>query len=104
MPKEQINSNALISYSKDDFRIFYKFEYLDEKVEFFNSVVQSGFNTQLGSYRYSDDKRYFTDRYYHHLNGVGKLFSKLHYNVSVSHQKQARNVEDFRTLIVSKTS
>ena len=102
LPKEQINSNALISYSKDDFRIFYKFEYLDEKVEFFNSVVQSGFNTQLGSYRYSDDKRYFTDRYYHHLNGVGKLFSKLHYNVSVSHQKQARNVEDFRTLIVSK--
>lgn len=102
LPKVQINSNALISYSKDDFRIFYKFEYLDEKVEFFNSVVQSGFNTQLGSYRYSDDKRYFTDRYYHHLNGVGKLFSKLHYNVSVSHQKQARNVEDFRTLIVSK--
>jgi outer membrane receptor for ferrienterochelin and colicins len=102
LPKEQINSNALISYSKDDFRIFYKFEYLDEKVEFFNSVVQSGFNTQLGSYRYSNDKRYFTDRYYHHLNGVGKLFSKLHYNVSVSHQKQARNVEDFRTLIVSK--
>lgn len=102
LPKEQINSNALISYSKDDFRIFYKFEYLDEKVEFFNSVVQSGFNTQLGSYRYSDDKRYFTDRYYHHLNGVGKLFSKLHYNVSISHQKQARNVEDFRTLIVSK--
>ncbi|WP_306565661.1 TonB-dependent receptor plug domain-containing protein [Flavobacterium lindanitolerans] len=102
LPKEQINSNALISYSKDDFRIFYKFEYLDEKVEFFNSVVQSGFNTQLGSYRYSDDKRYFTDRYYHHLNGVGKLFSKLHYNVSVSHQKQARKVEDFRTLIVSK--
>lgn len=30
------------------------------------------------------------------------MFSKLHYNVSVSHQKQARNVEDFRTLIVSK--
>lgn len=102
LPKEQINSNALISYSKNDFRIFYKFEYLDEKVEFFNSVVQSGFNTQLGSYRYSDDKRYFTNRYYHHLNGVGKLFSKLNYNVSVSHQKQARDVEDFRTIIVSE--
>ncbi|MEZ0007479.1 outer membrane receptor for ferrienterochelin and colicins [Flavobacterium sp. 28YEA47A] len=103
LPKEQINSNALISYAKDDFRIFYKFEYLDEKVEFFNSVVQSGFNTQIGSYRYSDDKRYFTDRYYHHLNGVGKLFSKLNYNVSVSHQKQARKVEDFRTLILSES-
>lgn len=103
LPKEQINTNALISYAKDDFRIFYKFEYLDEKVEFFNSVVQSGFNTQIGSYRYSDDKRYFTDRYYHHLNGVGKLFSKLNYNVSVSHQKQARKVEDFRTLILSES-
>lgn len=103
LPKEQINTNALISYAKDDFRIFYKFEYLDEKVEFFNSVVQSGFNTQIGSYRYSDDKRYFTDRYYHHLNSVGKLFSKLNYNVSVSHQKQARKVEDFRTLILSES-
>lgn len=101
LPKEQISSNALISYAKNDFRVFYKFEYLDENIDYFNSVVQSGFNIELGSYRYADDKRYFTDRYYHHLNAVGKLFSKLNYNVSVSHQKQARNVEDFRTIILS---
>lgn len=101
LPKEQISSNALISYAKNDFRVFYKFEYLDENIDYFNSVVQSGFNTELGSYRYADDKRYFTDRYYHHLNAVGKLFSKLNYNVSVSHQKQARNVEDFRTILLS---
>ncbi|MFB9077278.1 TonB-dependent receptor plug domain-containing protein [Flavobacterium procerum] len=30
LPKEQLNGNALISYQKDRFRIFYKFEFLDE--------------------------------------------------------------------------
>ncbi|WP_306351148.1 TonB-dependent receptor plug domain-containing protein [Flavobacterium sp. '19STA2R22 D10 B1'] len=96
LPKEQLISNALISYHKNNFRVFYKFEYLDENTDYFNTTVQSGYNSQLGSYLYSDDKRYFTNRYYHHLNAVGKLFSQLNYNVSVSHQRQAREIEDFR--------
>jgi len=99
LPKEQIASNALISYHKENFRIFYKFEYLDENIDYYNSTVQSGFTTQLGSYRYSDDKRYFTERFYHHLNASGKVFSQLNYNVSLSHQKQSRNVEDFKYLM-----
>lgn len=96
LPKDQINGTALIAYHKNDFRIFYKFEYLDENIDFFNSTVQSGYNTQLGSYRYADDKRYLVNRYFHNLNAAGKIFSKLSYNVSLSHQKQARNVESFK--------
>lgn len=99
LPKEQINSNALISYQKDNFKMFYKFEYLDENVDYYNSTVQSGFTTQLGAYRYADDKRYFTERFYHHLNAFGKVFSQLNYNISVSHQKQSRSVEDFKYLM-----
>lgn len=103
LPKEQITSNALLSYQKNDFRIFYKFEYLDENIDYYNSTVQSGFTVGVGPYRYAEDKRYFTERFYHHLNASGKLLSQLNYNVSVSHQKQARSVEDFDYYMVTDT-
>lgn len=103
LPKEQLNTTALIAYNKDNFRFFYRFEYFDEDVDYYNSTVQSGFNPVTGSYRYSDDKKYFTNRFYHNLNATGKLFSQLNYNVSVSHQKQQRDVEDFKYLFASKS-
>ncbi|RXR18295.1 TonB-dependent receptor [Flavobacterium amnicola] len=103
LPKEQLNTTGLVSYRKNDFNVFYKFEYLDENLDFYNSTVQSGYNTQLGSYRYAEDKRYSVNRYFHNLNSIGKIFSKLNYNVSVSHQKQARNIEDFKYYLKTRT-
>lgn len=103
LPKEQLNTTALIAYHRDDFRFFYKFEYLDENVEYYNSIVQSGFNPVTGSYRYGEDSRYLSNRYFHNLNAVGKLFSQLNYNISVSHQKQKRDVENYRYLFASKS-
>ncbi|MBO9586036.1 MAG: TonB-dependent receptor [Flavobacterium sp.] len=103
LPKEQLNGNALISYSKNNFRIFYKFEYLDEDVDYYNTTVQSGYNSTLGSYRYANDKRYLSNRYFHNLNASGKIFARLNYNVSLSHQKQERNVEDFWHYLYTKT-
>ncbi|MCD0466723.1 TonB-dependent siderophore receptor [Flavobacterium sp. ENC] len=102
LPKDQLNGTALIAYNKDNFRFFYKFEYLDENVDYYNSTVQSGFSPVKGSYRYADDKRYLTNRYFHNLNATGKIFSQLNYNVSLSHQKQQRDVEDFRYLFATK--
>ncbi|WP_417367568.1 TonB-dependent receptor plug domain-containing protein [Flavobacterium beibuense] len=95
LPKEQFMTNALLSYRRNDFRFFYRFEIMDENIDYYNSQVETLFNTELGSYKAAQDKRYFTDRFYHHLNATGKLFSKLAYNVSVSHQKQQRDVESF---------
>lgn len=96
LPKEQLNTTGLVSYKKNNFSLFYKFEYLDEDVDYYNSTVQSGYNSVLGSYRYAFDKRYLTNRYFNNLNSTGKLFSQLNYNVSISHQKQERDVESFR--------
>lgn len=96
LPKEQWNTTALLNYRKGNFKAFYKFEYMDEQVDFYNSVVQSGFNAQIGAYKYGEDSRYFTNRFYHHLNAVGSIFSKMNYNISLSHQLQEREVEDFR--------
>jgi outer membrane receptor for ferrienterochelin and colicins len=103
LPKEQLNTTALIAYNKGNFRLFYKFEYLDENVDYYNSTVQSGYTPELGSYRYADDKRYFTTRYFHNLNATGKLFSQLNYTISLSHQKQQRDIEDFRYYLYTKT-
>lgn len=99
LPKEQLTTNALISYNKNNFRMFYRFEMLNEDINYYNNNVEPGFSTELGSYRVATDKRYATDRYYHHLNAGGKLFSQLNYNVSLSHQKQAREVESYRYFI-----
>lgn len=96
LPKVQWSAKALVSYHKNNFRFFYKFELMDENVDFFNSAVQSGYNSELGSYRYAFDKRYLTNRNFHNLNATGKFLCKLNYNVSVSYQKQQRNLEDFR--------
>jgi outer membrane receptor for ferrienterochelin and colicins len=102
LPKEQLNGTALIAYHKNNFRFFYKFEYLNEDVDYYNATVQSQYDPTLGSYRYSDDKRYFTNRYFHNLNVTGKVFTKLNYNVSLSHQKQQRDVESFKYYLFTK--
>lgn len=96
LPKEQLQSNVLMAYKRNNFRMFYKFEWLNETIDFYGSAAHSGFNSQLGSYKYGDDERYFTNRLYHHMNGVGKMFSKINYNISISHQKQKREIETFR--------
>ncbi|MBK0370800.1 TonB-dependent receptor plug domain-containing protein [Flavobacterium agrisoli] len=103
LPKEQLNGTALVAYHKNQFNFFYKFEYLDETIDYYNSTVQSGYNSQLGSYRYADDKRYLTNRYFHNLNASGRLFSRLHFNVSFSHQKQQRDEEKFRYYLYTQT-
>lgn len=100
LPKEQLLGNAMISYNKNDFRIFYRFEILDEETEYYNSNVEPGYSPEFGATRSAEDKRYFTNKYYHHLNSNGKLFSQMLYNVSLSHQKQFRDVETLRYFIV----
>lgn len=99
LPKDQLLTNAMISYNKSDFRAFYRFEMLNEDIDYYNNNVEPGISPEFGVYRAATDKRYDTDRYYHHLNANGKLFSQLLYNVSLSHQKQQRNVEQFRYFI-----
>lgn len=103
LPKEQLTTNALVSYNTNNIRVFYRFEYLDEDISYFNPIVEPGFNVDMGAYRASTDRRFATNRFYHHVNASGKLFSQLNYNVSVSHQKQTRDTEEFRYFIEQDT-
>src|SRR5690554_2589337 len=103
LPREQFQPNATIAYKKGDSRFFYKFEFLNEEINFYENAVQSGWNAEYGSYKYGNDERYFTNRFYHHLNATGKIKSKVNYNISLSHQYQKREIEKFRYNITYDT-
>lgn len=96
LPKEQITTNAFIGYSKTNYKVFYKFDYFGENVDFFNPVVAPQDNYPFPNTNFSQDRRYISNRFYHHLNSYGKIFSTVKYNVSFSHQKQARDIEKFK--------
>lgn len=96
LPKLQYIANAMLSYRKDDFRTFYKFDYLNENIDFYNPIVLVTTNPPFGDFRFSNDKRYLTQRLFNHLNFYGKIASQYNYNVSFSHQKQTRSIESFR--------
>lgn len=103
LPKEQYFTNALVRYQKGSTRIFYKFDYFNEKIDFYNTLT----NTELQEDNvtiliFGDDRRYFTEKFYHHFNAVGKVFG-LDYNASVSHQKQQRDIEQFKYYIQTDT-
>lgn len=102
LPKNQLVGNAMLGYQKDNFRIFYKFDYYGEDVHFYSPTLIPQDNYPFPETYFANDRRYLTNRFYHHLNSNGKLFSKLNYNVSVSHQKQERDIEKFNYQIETK--
>ena len=94
LPKLQYLGNGTISYRKKNFNAFYKFDYLNENIDFYNPVIAFTSNPPFGTSKTAKDQRYITERFYHHLNFNGKLF-RLNYNISFSHQKQQRDIEYF---------
>jgi outer membrane receptor for ferrienterochelin and colicins len=98
LPKEQYFGNALVRYQKGNTRVFYKFDYFNEKIDFYDPIIAID-PEGIYKFLYSQDKRFFTKKYYHHLNAAGKVLSTLDYNVSLSHQKQTRDLETFNYYI-----
>ncbi len=94
LPKQQYLGSGMLSYRDGNFRAFYKFDYLDENIDYYNQAVLVTPNPPFGEIRYAMDKRYGTNRIYNHLNVTGKI-AQLDYNVSASYQKQTRDTEDF---------
>lgn len=102
LPKEQYTGNAMLGYQKENTRIFYKFDYFDETVSFYNPIVNPVNNYPFPETYYSNDRRFLTNRYSHHLNYYGRLFNDLIFNVSASHQKQKRQNETFNYYILEE--
>lgn len=97
LPKEQLFGNALVRYEKNRMRLFYKFDFFNEDIDYYDPIVR---NNPIDGfiYRTSEDSRFNTQKFYHHLNAVGKL-GYTDYNVSLSHQFQERKIEEFEYFI-----
>lgn len=96
LPKEQMVGNAMMGYKKNNFAVFYKFDYYGENVDYYSPILNPQDNYPFPETYYTKDRRFITNRFYQHLNSNGKLFSQLNYNVSVSYQKQERDQENFK--------
>lgn len=103
LPKEQITANGLLSYKSGNFSIFYKFNYLNELISYYNPTV---IEQPLG-----DDQRTFvaqnidykTNRWLHQLNFSARLFDRIKYAADFSFQKQGRHFSDYLYDIPNRT-
>ncbi|QIE58912.1 TonB-dependent receptor plug domain-containing protein [Rasiella rasia] len=96
LPKLQQNTKALLAYKKENFNLFYRFDYLNERIERYNETVDLNENAATATTNPSAlDEIYTNNRLYHHVNGTGTIFKKIAYNVSVSYQEQTKDLERY---------
>lgn len=96
LPKNQYTGKALIKYSSKDFNAFYRFEYFDEQVSRYDSLVRENYNPSTQTSRpTASDEIFYSHRMYHHLNLNGKFINRISYDVSLSHQQQSRDIERY---------
>lgn len=103
LPKQQLNTNALINYRGNKFRLLYKFEYFNEQINFYDSAVRLNIDTQNQTSNPSATDRIFTtNRFVNNLNIDGNLNSGANYNIALSYQQQDRDLNEFTYYILSK--
>ncbi|MDG3580936.1 TonB-dependent receptor plug domain-containing protein [Galbibacter pacificus] len=103
LPKIQYNGKALLSYNGEHAKLFYKFEYFNEKVSRYDSVVRSNENPSTGTNNpISSDEIFTSNRIMHHLNVNGNFNGGVTYDVSFSFQQQKRNAETYNYRIPTR--
>ncbi|TYP99245.1 outer membrane receptor for ferrienterochelin and colicins [Tenacibaculum adriaticum] len=103
LPKNQINANGLLNYRKENFNLFYKFEYFNELINYYGAAVRANIDTQAQTSNPSATDRIFTtDRIVNNLNVNGRTNSGANYNVSLSYQQQKRYLNEFNYYIISQ--
>lgn len=103
LPKEQLTSNALLNYKGNNFRLVYKFEYFNERINFYDASVRANIDTENQTSNPSaTDKIYTTNRFVNNLNIYGQLNSGANYNVALSYQQQQRDLNEFNYYILSR--
>ena len=98
-PKEQYVGNAMIAFKREKVRVFYKFDYFHENIDSYDAIIRIQPNNPFWDIPFGNDRRYITERQYHHLNASGSLYNDVSFNVSASYQKQDRDFENFRYYI-----
>ena len=96
LPKEQNAAKAFVQYKKDNYRLFYKFEYFNEETKYYdpNPIASTNAPTATVDY-FGKDRTYTTDRIYNHLNASGRFRKAINYDVSFSYQEQKRKLKSY---------
>ena len=96
LPKIQYNTKFLFNYKKEYFKLFYKFDYFNEQIDKFNSIVDLNENAATATIDpIALDEIYINNRFIHHLNSNGLLSKNINYNISVSYQEQTKDLETY---------
>ncbi|CAH0159774.1 TonB-dependent receptor [Chryseobacterium sp. Bi04] len=94
-PKDVLNVDGVIRYSKNKTSIFYKFGFVNEKLNYYNPTVGEHFYSVTDRTYFSNDRDYQTTRYLHQLNVQTKL-GAVNYTGDFSYQTQDRKYRDFK--------
>lgn len=102
LPKTQFNTNALITYQSDKFKLDYRFDYFNEVLDYYDSTVRP--NIDVGSQTSNPsatDKIFTTNRFVNNMNISGQIDSGANYKASFSYQQQKRDLNKFNYYILS---
>jgi outer membrane receptor for ferrienterochelin and colicins len=93
-PKDILNVDGILRYSKNKTSIFYKFGFLNEKLNFYNPIVEEMYLGEGNRTYVGIDRDYQTTRYVNQLNIQTKL-GAINYTGDFSYQTQDRKYRDF---------
>ena len=103
LPKTQFNGKAAINYNSDNFNAFYKFEYFNETLNYYDASVRANIDVQSQTSNPSATDRIFkTNRLINNLNINGHLKTGAVYNATFSYQTQKRDLNQFNYYILTE--
>ncbi|MGN7866130.1 TonB-dependent receptor plug domain-containing protein [Chryseobacterium sp.] len=88
-PKDQITTNGVIRYSKNNTSFYYKLNFLSEKIHYYNPLVEEQYLGGGNRTYTSKDTDYDTKRWIHQFNIQTKM-GRINYNGDFSYQTQER--------------
>ncbi len=105
LPKNQQNAKLTLKFdNNENFQAFYKFDYLNERIDRYNSIVTLNENSETDTSNPSAIDEIFTNnRFIHNLNALGKIGEELSYDVSLSYQEQTKDFERYTFFIRPET-
>lgn len=93
-PKEQHTLDASLSYRRDRFRLYYKFEYYNEDLDVFNHSINS--RIVDGNYVVTaNDENFKVNRFSHQLQSWGSFKNEVDYRIALSYQNQERDYKNY---------
>ncbi len=97
LPKNQDNLKAFINYHKGSYRVFYKFEYFDERMKNYSKSFDLNENPLFETIDpIAFDQKINTKRWSNVLNTSGRIEDLMFFDLSFSYQKQQKTNNSYR--------